>query len=212
MQACFGSRHPCASEPVASTAQCPPSPQRSFLCTPSRHLPPNLGRPDTACQPHALATAARWVPELVCDEDDPPLQEQGGKNAEQVAHAEGREETLKVHVLEPRVQRAAQLDHLPGKGAAVRARPALPGPHASRRPQQGCPLAGAKGKGRGKEGPRGLGRPSGGEARASHPTVRLGTAWTEVGEDGSSRGPWPQTAGGSAGNDVPAPPTEFYDC
>lgn len=54
------------------------------------------------------------VPELVCDEDDPPFQKQGGKNTEQVTDAERREERLKVHVFETGVQRAAQLDHLPG--------------------------------------------------------------------------------------------------
>lgn len=54
------------------------------------------------------------VPELVCDEDDPPFQKQGGKNTEQVADAERGEERLKVYVFEPGVQRAAQFNHLPG--------------------------------------------------------------------------------------------------
>lgn len=55
------------------------------------------------------------VPELVCDEDDPPFQKQGGKNTEQVADAESGEERLKVYVFEPGVERAAQLNHLQGE-------------------------------------------------------------------------------------------------
>lgn len=54
------------------------------------------------------------VPELVCDEDDPPFQKQGGKNTEQVADAERGEERLEVYVFQPGVQWAAQFNHLRG--------------------------------------------------------------------------------------------------
>lgn len=60
------------------------------------------------------------VPELVCNEDDPPFQKQGGKNTEEVAHAERGEKRLEVHVFEPGVQWAAQFNDLWGTGAAMR--------------------------------------------------------------------------------------------
>lgn len=60
------------------------------------------------------------VPELVCDEDDPPLQKQGGENTEQVADAERGEEGLKVYMFQPGVQGAAQFNHLPENRAAMR--------------------------------------------------------------------------------------------
>ena len=67
------------------------------------------------------------IPELVCDEDDPPFQEQGGKNAEQVSDAERGKERLKVHVFEPGVQRTAQFNHLLGNTSRMRGPPGQPG-------------------------------------------------------------------------------------
>lgn len=63
---------------------------------------------------HTPAAGAKVIPELVCKEDDPPFQKQGGKYTDQVADTEAGEERLEIHVFEPGVQRAAQLDHLPG--------------------------------------------------------------------------------------------------
>lgn len=75
------------------------------------------------------------LPELVCDEDDPPFQEQGGKNAEQVSDAERGKERLKVHVFEPGVQRTAQFNHLSGNTSGLRgARLVSQGSHAPGRP------------------------------------------------------------------------------
>lgn len=103
------------------------------------------------------------VPELVCDEDDPPFQENGGKNTEQVTDAERREERLKVHVFEPGVQRAAQFDHLPGnrssrkEGLACLVRTCGWG---SIIPSRGGPVAETKPKEKmgNRRGPRKLGR------------------------------------------------------
>lgn len=93
------------------------------------HLPHHgIRQSKTACHSNTLSEVATVVPELVCDEDDPPFQKQGGKNTEQVADAERREEGLEVHMFEPGVQRAAQFNHLPGnrssrEGPAYSARP-----------------------------------------------------------------------------------------
>lgn len=54
------------------------------------------------------------VPELVCNEDHPPFQQQGGKDSAQVPHAQGGEQGLKINVLQPGVEGPPQLDDLGG--------------------------------------------------------------------------------------------------
>lgn len=60
------------------------------------------------------------APELVGDEDDPPLQQDGGEDLQQPADAQALQQAVKVHVLQPRVHRAAQrqllLDERTGGG------------------------------------------------------------------------------------------------
>lgn len=51
---------------------------------------------------------AAAAPELVCDEDDPPLQQDGGEDLQQPADAQALQQAVKVHVLQPRVHGAAQ--------------------------------------------------------------------------------------------------------
>lgn len=63
------------------------------------------------------------APELVGDEDDSPLQQDGGEDLQQPADAQALQQAVKVHVLQPGVHRAAQrqllLDETTGQSQRV---------------------------------------------------------------------------------------------
>lgn len=52
------------------------------------------------------------IPQFVSDEDDPPLQQQGGKHLQEFPNTETLQQTLKVHVLQPGVHRSTQGQNL----------------------------------------------------------------------------------------------------
>ena len=52
------------------------------------------------------------VPEFVSDEDDPPLQQKGGKHLQEVPDAEALQQAVEVNVLQPGVHWATQSQNL----------------------------------------------------------------------------------------------------
>jgi len=54
----------------------------------------------------------RCLPQLVSDEDDPALQEQGAEHLQEALHTQALQQSPEVHVLQPGVHRPAQGQHL----------------------------------------------------------------------------------------------------
>lgn len=74
----------------------------------------NCSLPSLSSLPALSLRKCKRVPELVCDKDHPPFQQQGGKDSAQVPHAEGGEQGLEIDVLQPGVKGPPQLDDLLG--------------------------------------------------------------------------------------------------
>lgn len=74
----------------------------------------NCSLPSLPSLPALSLRKCKRVPELVCDKDHPPFQQQGGKDSAQVPHAEGGEQGLEIDVLQPGVKGPPQLDDLLG--------------------------------------------------------------------------------------------------
>lgn len=74
-----------------------------------------------------------WVlPELICHKNDPALQQQRGKDSDQLAHTEAGKKALKVNMLQPGIHGPPQLQHLQDSDGESGLRQArwvpLPGP------------------------------------------------------------------------------------
>lgn len=55
-----------------------------------------------------LALPAAVVPEFVSDQDDPPLEQNGGEHLQQFVNAETLKQTVKVHVFQSGIHRSTQ--------------------------------------------------------------------------------------------------------
>lgn len=60
----------------------------------------------------SYVVTAGSAPELVSDEDDPPLQEDGGEHLQEAGHAEALQQAVEVDVLQPGVHGPTQSQYL----------------------------------------------------------------------------------------------------